>query len=287
LIAFGLSTQDRKELFFQVLEAVYKYAPEKSLIVINDDGSSDGSKDAIANWIKDREATGGGPQLSFTWSDKVIGVSNSKHNLVQRILEYPTVTDVVLIEDDVLPMRDLWWDYLIKCAWENKQAHLLFLPTPYKYGNTVALTQSARPIAWKTHCSGLIMYFREELLRELKGFETRFGRYGWDHNELTSRCLIAQMQSPTIYPHCMELETEHAVLSKDIEAEALKVKLPSSTLDSSPSGLVTKIVLARQNKALYDELMVRYNAAYLLVKDETVEEKDAHRTRFYFKKESI
>jgi glycosyltransferase involved in cell wall biosynthesis len=283
LIAFGITTQSRKELFFQVLEAVYKYAPDKSLIVINDDASTDGTKEAVAKWILERQ---GGPEVFLTGSEKIAGVANSKNNLVQQILKYPNVTDVILIEDDVLPMRDLWWDYLLKCAWEHKQAHLLFLPTNYKYGKTVMASPGPHPIAWKTHCSGLIMYFREELLRELKGFETRFGRYGWDHNELTARCLVAQMQSPNAYPHCLELETEHAVLSKDMEAEALKKTLPSSTTDDSPNGLRTKTLLARQNQKLYDELMGRYNAAYLNVQNHTQEEKLAHRTRYYFKKES-
>lgn len=286
MLAFGISTQNRKGMFFEVLEAVYKYAPEDSVVVIHDDGSTDGTQQAMKEWMFQHIR---GPAVVFLTTDKILGVAKAKNALVKYFLgtkwETP-ISDVFLIEDDVLPMVDGWWKYFLDCAWEHKQAHLLFLPTLQvggKYGTTLATTEGDNPITWKTHCSGLVMYFRQELLLEMKGFEERFGRYGYDHNELTSRCLVAQMQDPAIYPHCVKTESEFALLSRDMEAERQNKILPSSTADDSPKGNRTKAALARQNKALYDELMAKYRAAYGNVARVPEHQKLAHRHHYYFR----
>lgn len=281
-LGFGISTQNRKKLFFETLEAVYKYAPTNSLIVINDDASTDGTKEDIRTWMCDMAKDG--PRVVLIGTDKIVGVANSKSNLVHQLLVEPSVTDIFLIEDDVLPMVDGWWQFFLDTAWEHKQAHLLYLPTKYKYGKTLMLQDGPNPIEWKQYCSGLVMYFREELLRPLKGFENRFGRYGWEHNELTSRCLVAQMMNPVHYPHCASAETNHALISRDIESERFHKTLESSTTDDSPDGKRTKQILARQNAALYKELMDLYHRAFLNVQNHSETEKLAHRTRYYFKK---
>lgn len=283
MLGFGISTQNRKGFFFNCLEAVYKYAPDGSTIVVFDDASTDGTKEEMQQWLTHLQPNG--PKVIFQGSDKILGVANAKSKLVQALLAVPDLTDIFLIEDDVYPLVDGWFEHFLLCAWEHKQAHLLYLPTSYKYGKTYLTSDGQYPIEWKQHCSGLVMYFRQELLVQMKGFENRFGRYGYDHNELTSRALIAQMMNPIWYPHCVNAEAFHALLSKDIEAKKLRTKMPSSTRDESPDGERTQKILAQQNKPLYDELMAHYQRAYLNVEKHSEAEKLAHRAHYYFKGE--
>jgi hypothetical protein len=283
-IAFGLSTQERKDLLLETLNLVWKYAPEDSPICICDDASSDGTPDAIEKWIETTEGAKG--RVSLVTHQTIRGVAQTKSDILTMLMSQPEVTDVILLEDDCQPTMCGWYESFLRTAHEHHQAHLLYLPTNFKYGNIMRTDEGENPVAWKTHCSGLLMYFRAELLAQVGFFENRFGRYGYDHNEFTSRCLLAQWHHPTaLYPHCVAAERDYALISLDMIAEANKHFFPSSTLDENGSNRA-KILLARANKPLYDFLIGQYISTYqdTRLANKTPEEKLAQRSTFFQRK---
>lgn len=255
MIAIGISTQSRARIFLECLEAVTRLTPEDCVIAVCDDASTDDTPIQFQKWL-DRE---GDKRVSFTRNAKVEGIAATKNVLINKLLAEPGVSDIFLVEDDVIPQTANWHEIFLKTAWEHHAAHLLYMPTKTKYGTTFSRDDGEWPIAWKQYCSGMVMYFRRSLLEleAVRGFNCIFGRYGYDHNELTARCLLAQRANPGIYPHCERAETDKAVLSKDVIGELMHQSVPSST------SQMDKVKFARANEQNYQKLMAVYRAKYI------------------------
>lgn len=273
MIGFGISTHNRKGLLLETLTSVWKYAPLGSEIVIGDDCSTDGTVQEIKNWIH----KAGIRNMHLIEHPQVVGISNNKADILAKLLSYPC-EDIILIEDDVIPVAADWYQEFIQTAYRNAEAHLLYMPTERKYGQTLVTDgESKFPVQWKVYCSGMIMYFRKALLLEVGNFERRFLRYGWDHNELSARCLLAQWKDPGgPYPHCYSAERNAVVRSLDIEM------VISNRPETSTCGTVSeKMMLANQNKKLYDSLLSSYRVQYSDVEKKTDAEKQAKRLSYF------
>ncbi len=272
-VGFGICTQNRKALLLQCLDAVWKFAPLGSEIVIGDDCSTDGSPDVVTDWIAER----GIRNTHLIRSPEMAGISNNKRKIIERLLSY-SVDDVILIEDDVIPLVPLWYDTFIQTAYRNQEAHLLYMPTERKYGITNHVTGVPEyPISWKVYCSGMIMYWRTSLLWEVGNFQPGFKRYGWDHNEMTARCLLAQYRDPGgPYPHCLAAERDKVVRAMDIEAANT-----GQNEDSTCGTVQEKMLLANQNKPLYEQLFGTYRVMYSGMELKSPEEKLKRRQKFF------
>jgi hypothetical protein len=192
------------------------------------------------------------------------------------VLSHPEVTDVFLMEDDLFPVKESWYQIFIDTAFEHSQAHLLFMPTEKKYGLTLRTDDGTNPIQWKQYCSGMLMYWRRKLVEEIGGFDSGFRRYGYEHNEMTSRSLVAEFMCPTLYPHCLRAERDATLFSRDVEGERLNKMVPSST------DMMAKQKLARDNEAHYRKLMAKYINEYREIQARPRAEMDAKRKEFYF-----
>ena len=252
MIAVGISTYNRKALALRCLEAVWQYAGEDTIIAIADDGSTDGTPAAISDFIANVSSPLSFIPIIFIGRKEHRGIAATKKSLTDQLLATKEVTDLLLIEDDVIPIADGWMNKFIETARANLQAHLLYLPTTWKYGKTFFVTGSEpTQVEWKVYASGLVMYFRASLLREIGTFDERFGHYGFEHNELTSRALAAQGQDPEKYPHCAWAEKSNSLLALDIIEE----KLPYAENAAHNKLASSKMAMAQQNKPLYERLM--------------------------------
>lgn len=274
MIGFGISCQNRKELTLKCLEAVCKFAPMQSPIFISDDASTDGTPDAICE-IKKRL---GMHNVRLLESPSMLGISNNKRKLVDALLADSRIEDIVLIEDDVIPIAWNWTHAFIQTAYQNAEAHLIYAPTERKYGPVRFRTgTSPFEIEWKQYCSGMIMYFRASLLREVGNFEAGFRRYGWDHNLMTARCLLAQWRDPGgPYPHCLMAEKEITVRAMDVEAE--KDGRPET---STCGDVMIKMRMAGENKPLYEQRLSELRVKYSEVEKKSDSEKLAQRLKYF------
>lgn len=274
MIGFGISCQNRKDLTLKCLEAVWGFALPKSPIFISDDASTDGTPDAIRE-AKERLRM---HNVRLLESPTVLGISNNKRKLVDALLGDARLEDIILIEDDVQPIQPNWFEVFLETANRNAEAHLLYMPTDRKYGPTKNKTGNAPfQIEWKLYCSGMIMYFKAALLREVGNFEPSFRRYGYDHNEMTARCLLAQWKDPGgPYPHCLAAESQKVVLSMDEEAS--KHGRPETSTCGDP---MIKMRMAGDNKNLYETRLSTYRVKYSELEKKSDEEKLAQRLRFF------
>lgn len=256
----------------ECMEAVANLTPEDSYIVVCDDDSTDNTEQVFNSWQDKRRDK----RIDYFRNEEILGISKTKNILIKQLCAHPGVDDIFLIEDDVIPLSEKWYEIFLKTAWEHFVAHLLFMPTETKYGKTHLVETGKYPIAWKQYCSGMVMYFRRALLEEVGGFNEVFHRYGYDHNELTARCLLAQQYHPGVYPHCLRSETDRALLSKDVAFAELRKPIPSSTTKEQ------KRDYANANARNYLHLMDRYKAAYEKFRTVSWQDRRWHRESAYF-----
>lgn len=274
MIGFGISCQNRKDLTLKCLEAVCKFAPMTSPIFISDDASNDGTPTAVLE-IKERL---GMHNVTLLESFSMLGISNNKRKLVDVLLADSRLDDIILIEDDVVPIAFNWANVFVETACKNAEAHLIYAPTERKYGPVRYKTgEPPFQVEWKQYCSGMIMYFRASLLREVGNFEAGFKRYGWDHNLMSARCLAAQWHDPSgPYPHCLAAELEKTVRAMD--EEAAKNGMPET---STCGDVMIKMRMAGQNKPLYEQRLSELRMKYSEVEKKSDEEKLAQRLKYF------
>lgn len=277
MIGFGISCQNRKALTMECLHAVIKFAPLGSQIVISDDASTDGTQDAIKKGIEEHGILNI-KNVHLIENPNMLGISNNKRIIVDRLLSNPDLEDIILIEDDVTPIEPHWYQVFLDTAYKNAEAHLIFAPTDRKYGPVRYKTgEEPFQIEWKQYCSGMILYFRAALLREVGNFEPGFRRYGWDHNLLTAKCLLAQWRDPGgPYPHCLAAETQNVVRAMDIEAAK------SGRAETSTCGdVVVKMRMAGENKQLYEQRLSEMRVKYSELEKRSDQDKLAQRLRYF------
>lgn len=170
-----------------------------------------------------------------------MGVAKTKNAAIRILLQKYDFSHMVIMEDDVRPIKPDWEKVLIETATCNDQKHLTYSPgKEAHYGVTRRLEGPAsRQIAWKRNVSGFLLYFERKFLEEIGPFDERFGLYGWEHNALSDKALSWQGISPQTYPHCLELER-----GVYIEADDMKNKC-------GPGEAKKRNMMAKQNEGLY------------------------------------
>ena len=113
----------------------------------------------------------------------------------------------------------------------------------------------------------MVMYFSKAILEECGLFEEGFGRYGYEHNELSSRMLVHMGCHPLIYPHVAELERGKYLWSHDQEYRVKRNEwAPTCLQDGVAMGGEQSLRLRQsygtRNQALYDRLMKVHKDAW-------------------------
>lgn len=262
---FGISTRNRKELVLQCLEAVWNYADKDDVLVVCDDASTDGTYLAMKEWVSSHSHHFRCP-VNLLLNQFQAGVAGTKFRIVEQLLQQRP-DEIILIEDDVMPLSTVWADAILSTALEHTQAHLLYLPTNWKYGITFSTTgkPNCYQIEWKQLCSGMIMYFRAQLLRQVGNFEKKFGLFGYEHNYLTAQCLVAQGLNPEIYPHCAVLETQNLVMAQDVIHT--RPRMAYHEVAQHNKDMDKKMQIAYGNKPFYERLMEPLRARFHALPD--------------------
>jgi hypothetical protein len=265
MIGFGISTRNRRDQIFRTLHAVQRFAPHGSTIFVSDDASDDGTPETLSQWMmmKQADIEKAEQSVSFSTAPQRQGVAATKKVLTDVLLENPEIEDIILIEDDVEPLNENWYKHFLHTAATNQQAHLLYMPTDWKYGKTMIETGPVdATIQWKQYCSGLVMYFKAALLREVGSFDVRFGIYGYDHNLLSAQCLVAQGLNPERYPHCFIAEKNNSLLAYDVTVK----RLPYHENAQHNKDMSMKLQLARMNEPLYKKELNKLREKFSLMK---------------------
>lgn len=198
------------------------HRPEGSKLCIVDDASDE---DYVLKW-EDRRV------YRF---DKNVGIARAKNKCFELLDD---CDHIFLFDDDTYPVVDKWWVPYI----DSGEPHLMYIfqdfATGKKLNDNILLYQDGKLRAW-SHPRGVMCYFRKECLQKVGGMDPAFGKWGWEHPQLSDRIFNAGL---TKYRYADVVGSEKLFYSAD-EHQAV---------DSTVSGKV-RAVQIQKNKAIYEQ----------------------------------
>jgi len=178
-IGVGITTRNRVDVLEQTVMQFNKHYGENIRYVVVDDNSDD-------------------PELNQTWAEvigdyqynkKRIGVAKSKNECIKALYG---VDHMFLFDDDCIPIKDNWW-----LPWINSGVHhMTYACEP----NIKPKLKTTSLVFWHGGF-GCCLYFSKKCIDTVGGFDPRFGMWGFEHSEITTRIFKSGIIShPTICP---------------------------------------------------------------------------------------
>lgn len=173
-IGIGITTHNRGDVFRTALEAIRKHAPPDSVIVIVDDASEEPVEEA-----------------TFRFETNA-GIARAKNKCLELLADHGCA-HMFLFDDDCWPVVDGWERPYI----ESPEPHLMYVFTDRVTGPVGDSTEIYRDEHLKafTHPRGCMLYFDREVLRHIGGYDTRYGRWGYEHVDISNRVYNAGLTS--------------------------------------------------------------------------------------------
>lgn len=167
-IGIGVTTLNRRKMALKTLKKIRKYTPPGVPIVVVDDGSTIPFPDA-----DHRNPT---PQ----------GVANAKNHCLRMLMNHPDVAYIFLFDDDCYPTEHGWWKQYV----ESGEHHLAYLHQNLNPAAHNVIYDDGKIFAMDRG-TGCMLYFTAEAIDKVGGFRTAYGRWGFEHDDLTHRMMNA------------------------------------------------------------------------------------------------
>ncbi|WP_417444626.1 glycosyltransferase family 2 protein [Joostella sp.] len=164
-IGIGITTHNRYEVFKESFEEIKKYSPKDAKIVVIDDASD----------LPIKEAT-------FRF-DKNVGIAKAKNKCFELLDD---CDHIFLFDDDTYCISENWHLPYIN----SKEPHLMYIfqdfSTEKNLNDNVLIFEDSKLKAY-SHSRGCMLYFDREVLKKVGGMNPLFGKWGWEHPELSDR----------------------------------------------------------------------------------------------------
>ena len=176
-IGIAINTHNRPTMLAKCLENMDKFAPEGSIIVVVDDASNTNS-----------------PRCNFKF-DKNVCISKAKNKSIE-LLYLAGCDHLFLFDDDTYPISYDWWKPYV----QSKEPHLMYIFQTFKNGGSTdpnscrKLFENEEIVAYSKP-RGCMLYFDRKCIDEVGGMHEGFGRWGWEHVDLSDRIYNAGLTS--------------------------------------------------------------------------------------------
>ena len=190
-VGIGITTHNRGTVFRTALEAIRKYAPSGAAIVIIDDASDEPVEEATYRF------------------ETNAGIARSKNKCLELLVERGC-KHLFLFDDDCWPVADDWERPYIDSA----EPHLMYMFTDTPRGrlsDSIEIYRDARIKAY-SHPRGCMLYFDRAVLERVGGYDTRYGRWGYEHVDISNRIYNAGLTS---FRFADVAGSEHLIFSCD------------------------------------------------------------------------
>lgn len=176
-IGIGITTHNRREVFSKTFSNIGAYLPdgwkEKFKLVVVDDASEI-------------------PILNVDYRFETnVGIAVAKNKCFELLDD---CEHIFLFDDDVYPIVEKWWELYINAG----EKHLMYIfkdfATPRKLNDTIVLHESGNLVAY-SHARGVMCYFHHDCLDTVGGMDPIFGRWGFEHPDLSNRIYNAGLTS--------------------------------------------------------------------------------------------
>ena len=176
-IGIGVTSHNRHDVTRETLERIKQYLPPGAKLVVVDDAS----------------ATPPDFPVDYRF-DQNVGIAQAKNKCLELL---DGCDHVFLFDDDTYPACGGWWRPYI----ESPEAHLMYTFIDFadgrSLGDTVVVHRDASHVAY-SHARGCMLYFKRRALDAVGGFDPSFGKWGWEHINLSDRIHAAGL---TTFPY--------------------------------------------------------------------------------------
>jgi hypothetical protein len=156
-------------VFKKTLDMICRYATEGVKLAIVDDGSDIPVEEADYRF------------------DTNVGIARAKNKCFELLDD---CEHIFLFDDDCYPVTFGWWKPYI----ESGEPHLMYIFKDFadgkKLNDNIVLYEDGKLRAW-SHPRGVMCYFRRECLEQVGGMDPIYGRWGWEHPDLSDRIFNA------------------------------------------------------------------------------------------------
>lgn len=172
-IGIGITTHNRYDVFSKTLAEIKRLAPAGAEIVVVDDAS-------------DKPV----PEATFRFSRNV-GIAAAKNKCFELLED---CDHIFLFDDDTYPLVEGWHQPYVA----SHEPHLMYIfqdfATGTKLNDTIKIYQDSEITAW-SHARGCMLYFKRICLDVVGGMDPVFGKWGWEHPNLSERIYNAGLTS--------------------------------------------------------------------------------------------
>jgi hypothetical protein len=216
-IGIGITTRNRYETFKKSYAEIVRLSPGCKVVVVDDASNAPV------------------PNATFRFNTNV-GIAAAKNKCFELLDD---CEHIFLFDDDTYPLKENWFETYINSG----HAHLMYIfqdfSTGRKLNDNVLLYKDSVINAW-SHPRGCMLYFRRECIERVGGMNTIFGKWGWEHVNLSDRIYHAGLNQ---FKYADVSNSKGLFFSGD-ETETVQ----STVLGSERSIQIQK------NKAIYESL---------------------------------
>lgn len=166
MIGIGVTTHNRHSVAAATLDEIRKRMPPNARLVVVDDASAQPPPFEVTH--------------RFTQN---VGIARAKNKCLELLAD---CDHIFLFDDDTYPIANHWW--VPYCT--SPEPHLMYIFQDFangqKLGDTAKIYDDGKHIAY-SHARGCLLYFRRDAIDRVGGFDTAFGKWGWEHVNLSDR----------------------------------------------------------------------------------------------------
>lgn len=168
-IGIGITTHNRYDIFKKTLEEIQRFAPVDAKIVVVDDASDKPVLEA---------------KYRFTTN---AGIAKAKNKCFE-LLYNAGCEHFFLFDDDCYPVVANWYKPYI----ESQEPHLNYIFEEFRGSNKPTLNDTLllyadSKIKAFSHARGCMCYYKRVCLDVCGGMSPKFGRWGYEHPDLSNR----------------------------------------------------------------------------------------------------
>lgn len=174
-IGIAVNCHNRHDMYQTCISKIREFSPKNSVIVVVDDASSPPI-----------------PDSTYRFNENV-GIARAKNKALE-LLYKEGCNHFFLFDDDTWPVSPFW--YSEYC--ESSEPHLMYIFKNFHDGSSLGDCQEvyrdSRKVAY-SHPRGCMLYFKRICLDVVGGMDLAFGRWGWEHVDLSDRIFNAGLTS--------------------------------------------------------------------------------------------
>jgi hypothetical protein len=229
-LGIAITTYNRRDMLLAQIDALRALTGRPFELVVCDDGSSDGTVAAV----RDRGIVVlGGVHRGIAWN---------KNRGLFYLREIVGSDVILLLDDDMLPLREMWQREWIEAV--GRHGHINYLPRDLLIsGGNLPDDPGVSDKLW-----GPCVAFSRAALGYVGYFDTRFAGYGHEHTELTKRAIRAGFGG---FIQVEDGRREHRFYSIEGGLKLLPLQPSASHMDAASAARNLEIMTALEQEPIF------------------------------------